>query len=65
MLYKEYLYKDFLHNFRILFQIPKSDNEFFTWEDQVYRDFMIELLQNLEPRHEEKGTVLYRELEEI
>ena len=73
MLYKDYLFKDFLHNFRYVFRIPKSyvfripmsEQDFFSWDDQVYRDFMIEVLQNLEPRVEEKGTILYRELEEI
>ena len=30
-----------------------------------YRDFMISLLQGLEPRFEEKGSLLFDELQEI
>lgn len=65
MLYKDYLFKDFLYNFRYIFNIPKYDNILYNWEDQIYRDFMIELLQQLEPRFEDKGTILFRELEEV
>lgn len=36
-----------------------------TWEDPSYKEFMLSILQNLEPRYEKKGTILYSELEEI
>lgn len=65
MLYRDYLFKDFLHSFRYVFRISKTPTDVYDWDDQVYRDFMIALLQNLEPRVEEKGTILYQELEEI
>jgi hypothetical protein len=37
----------------------------YTWDDQCYRGFMMNLLQNLEPRREQPGTVIYRTLEEV
>ena len=38
---------------------------FFTWEDQIYRDFMIEVLTMLEPRYESSMTQLFRTIEEV
>ena len=35
------------------------------WDDQCYRDFMIHLLENLEPRTEPSGTILYKTIEEV
>lgn len=71
-LYSEFLYHDFLQKFRDTFRIPKTSNQLFgsnsvyyTWEDQNYREFMIDLLSNLEPRREKKGSILFQELEEI
>ena len=37
----------------------------FTWNDQQYREFMMEILTNLEPRMEKKGHILFEELEEV
>jgi len=65
MLYRDFLYQDFLHEFRYMFMFKKPDGEAYTWSDQPYRDFMLGLLQNFEPRLEEKGTIIYKELEEI
>lgn len=77
VLYKEFLYKDFLKVFSGLFRftkneglntvvgLPDSTTEYYDWDDQIYRDFMIELFMQLEPRFEQKGSILYHELEEI
>lgn len=37
----------------------------FTWADQIYNDFMMQMLAMLEPRKEFKHTVLFEEDEEI
>ena len=36
----------------------------YSWEDQVYRDFMIGMISMLEPRFEQKGAVIYEALQE-
>ena len=78
-IYSEFLFKSFLVTFRDTFTIPKDKTETYTdhhgnvrilkknynWTDQLYRNFMMEVLTNLEPRHELKGKVLFEELEEI
>lgn len=38
---------------------------FYSWEDQAYRNFMIDLLAFLEPRKEMKNVVLVDELDEF
>ena len=65
MLYRDYLYVDFLYEFRYVFKFRRSDGYVYGWNDEPYRVFMIGLLQNFEPRVEEKGTIIFRELEEI
>ena len=47
--------------------IPKSPHAhtYFTWENPVYQDFMVEMMQYMEPRFEEKGKILFQELEEV
>jgi hypothetical protein len=42
-------------------QINKQ-NPIYNWEDQIYRDFMMGLLRFLEPRKEEKGTIIFKSL---
>ena len=37
----------------------------YTWVDDVYRDFMITLITRLEPRYENRKTILGNELEEF
>jgi len=68
-IYCEFLFKDFLSIFRDTFRIPKPDalcaSKQYKWDDQNYRDFMIMVLEHLEPRFESKGSVLFEELEEI
>jgi len=56
-IYKEFLFKEFLYTFKTHFKLLKSETAFgepgkgeFTWEDNQYQQFMIKLLQNLEPR---------------
>lgn len=38
---------------------------YYTWEDQEYRSFMMFLLTHLEPRREEEGAILFEELQGV
>ena len=73
-IYKSFLFSSFLQKFKDFFTIEKESDpdlyqgtqpEFYSWEDSDYRDFMMEFLQNLEPRLEKAGSILFEELEEI
>ena len=75
-LYQEFLYKQFLDDFKYIFKFKKKKSEvleedwkrgacYFTWDDPIYRGFMMGLLKHLEPRFVQKNTILYQELEEI
>ena len=59
MLYRDYLYTDFLYEFRFVFNFRKLDGQIYSWDDEPFRNFMFGLLQNFEPRIEEKGTILF------
>jgi len=39
--------------------------QFYTWENNEYREYMTLILINLEPRFEKAGTILYDELDEV
>jgi len=43
----------------------RSIREFYTWNDAEYRDMMIGMLSNLEPIFFNKGTFIYKELDEF
>ena len=45
--------------------MKKASNPYFNWEDQVYREFMMGVLRLLEPRTEEKGTIIYLTIQEV
>lgn len=67
-LYKDFLFSDFLESFKNTFCFPKHENPndcaFYTWFDFDYRCFMIDILQSLEPRCENRETILVHELDE-
>ena len=68
-MYTKFLFKDFLHSYRRTFQIPNLESEhqpaFYNWQNFHYRNFMVSLLSNLEPRHEHPDTLVFDELEEV
>ena len=73
-LFKEFVFSDFLKGFASKFEFPKQSKELdrfyikhsrFTWTDKCYADFMMSLLFVLEPRREEKETIILDELDEI
>ena len=66
-LMQNYLYKEFLEQFDRHFQIPKQ-NSFkharYTWSDRPYRDYMVSMLNQLEPIQYEKNQIVFEELDE-
>lgn len=72
-IFSEFLYEEFLRQFRETWRIPKPQQPhsrqhaqlYYGWDDQKYRHFMIEVLRNLAPRFENKGSILINELEEV
>ena len=38
---------------------------FYTWESELYREFMLSVLGLLEPRYEKSGNVIYKQVEEV
>ena len=68
-LYRDYLYVDFLKCFKRFFSIKNiespNQHSYYSWENSKYREFMLDILTNLEPRYEERGVELIRELDEF
>ena len=75
-LFTEFLFKSFLSDFKYIFKFEKREKDvlpddwrrgarYYTWNDQIYRGFMFNLLQHLEPRFVDRNNVIYHELEEI
>jgi hypothetical protein len=73
-IYAGFIYYDFLTAFEGTFYIEKPENEFssqensyYTWNDHIYQDLMLMILENLEPRFESKGSYLFdnREVREV
>lgn len=40
-------------------------NSFYTWNDQVYCNLMVQLFSSMEPRCEQADTILFRDLDEV
>ena len=68
-IYYKFLHQKFLRDFEKYFTFEKTFTglrlNFFSWKDQMYRDFMTDILTSLEPRREENGTILYTELDDF
>ena len=78
-LYVGYLFKDFLNKYKQFFKIKRNLNiktslfssvinkgnryDFYTMHDNVYRDFIYGVLTNMEPRFEQHGFYLIKELD--
>ena len=62
----------FFENFRSFFTIPKDMMVFkscvirstYSWLDQDYKDFMLNIMANLEPRFETRRKTLIDQLDE-
>ena len=71
------MFKQFLETFKDTFNIPKDPilgdqigissnvNDFYTWDNSNYREFMNLILRSLEPLRMKAGQVIFRELQEI
>ena len=67
-LYYEFLFTEFMKDYWKNFRFEKSSKLrycFYSWDDQYYRDFMVTLLRNLEPRREESEVILFHELDDV
>jgi hypothetical protein len=67
-IYKDFLFQPFLLRFKRTFDIPNMMNpnqySFYSFEDQVYRDFMMHIMSNLEPISVKPNSIIFDELEE-
>lgn len=46
------------------FKVYRGPSQTYSWDDQVYRDFMIGVLSHLEPRFDKRGVFIYKALQE-
>lgn len=80
-IYTDFLFGNFLTVFKNFFHVPynlvpypQNVNENrrttvklgnYSWEDGIYREFMLMLLSNLEPRRENSQAILFTQLDEV
>ena len=75
-IYREFVFVNFLYMFRIHFKFTKESKnpesnskqnplETYTWEDNIYQQFMIKILESLEPRFYELKELIFKEGEEV
>lgn len=78
-LYTDFIFKDFLWKFRRIFRFKNDPSDqvafvkqskrkivfpFYTFEDQIYSQFMLNLMNLLEVRSYEKGDFIANEMDE-
>lgn len=76
-IYSGFLFHEFLGKIQQFFRLSKATSKnmfqkskikiksYYTWNDQQYRDFVLQVLTLLEPRFEKKHTILIDELDEF
>ena len=72
-IYKDFLFVDFLELFKVHFIFSKPENQqdkqsmikYYEWADMQYAQFMIRILQGLEPRIYDSGEYIYEEGDEV
>lgn len=72
-IYKDFLFEDFLEQFKVYFYLLKPEvfqtkgslPVAFEWDDSQYSDFMIRFLRALEPRYYEQGEYIFEAGEEV
>lgn len=75
-IYSDYLFREFLTNFRKFFDLPmeirerkegepKIEHAFYKWDNEDYQSFMIQMLKSLEPRMIPESVTLFDELDEV
>ena len=66
---KKFLFRDFMKRFQ--FNIPRNNIHFkhphsrYVWGDPIYKSFMIQIMENLEPYQFMKDEILVKEVEEV
>lgn len=73
-----FLFGEFNRSFLVFFRIPNEKsifmnsrseleklNGYFTWKDQVYQEFMRNILRSIEPKFDKKYTILVDELDDF
>jgi hypothetical protein len=73
-----FLFRDFIRTFRLFFRMTKDSQyqfesdmnqkfirQYYTWNDQSYREFMNKVLRALEPRFIQKKNIIINELDEF
>ena len=72
-IYRQFLFKDFLEQFRVyfdlerpaIFQDSSGTPKYFDWQDIQYSAFMIRILGSLEPRSFKPGQYIFEAEEEV
>ena len=72
-IYKDFLFEDFLIQFKVHFDLEKPEifqdenhlTVYFDWADSQYSNFMIRYLRALEPRVYEIGEYIFEQGEEV
>lgn len=59
------IHADFIVKFFKFFRFQKPNRQFYTWMDQQYQEFMMDILFSLEPRYYYANSMLYDELETV
>ena len=74
-LVSHYLFKNFQMKFLDFFRLESGESQsnffslktptFYTWVDQEYRNYMMFILQHLEPFYEKKNSIIVDEFDEF
>ena len=66
-IYSNFLFRNFLDCFQSFFSLPNHQSphrfSYFTWNDVPYQNFMVFIMQNLEPIKYEPGQIIFYELD--
>lgn len=67
-IFKNFLFRLFIKTFKKMFEIRKNKkilHSYYKWHDDVYSEFMIQMMKYLEPRKYHEGELIYQELQEV
>ena len=67
-MYKDFLFQDFIYLFKLFFTIPRSNRTLrdnYAWNEPKYAEFMMSILQRLEPRKFKNKECIIIEDEEV
>ena len=70
-IYTDFLFGEFLYSFKKYFAVhkkssdPRIKHSYYSWDDLEYQNFMIDVLQRLEPVHYSKNKFIFTELDDV